>query len=458
VPGYYSTLLIVEAVADLAQERRLYALRMAPSMPTPRVLAATAAFAAALGVVVYRAIALSAPAGVADWNLWALIDFRDAIYYPVRAFLAGDNPYATAAYMAKYPALQVFPPYSPLTLVVHAPFGLLPVKAAEAAYFATTVGLTLLLAAMVLRMSELPRRIATVATVAAIVLASRPGHWNLLIGQSTLQLVLGTYLALYLGRTRPWLAGLGLAITTIKPTYGAPVALFMLAAGQYRSVAWGTAIAAVPTLAATVVLATNAGGLAPFVASLHSSYVGFAADPSIDAVGSPARIDALALVARVIGATPPTYVDLALTAILLAAAVWAIRRVLRTEPGDDGARLVLAIGCMATLTAGYQLSYNALLAAAPLAFVLTGRWAPASVAPRHWKSRWLLVALLAIPALNYFASFGALSRFDPPPTLWWIAVTANSAALTAAFIIYVRVAAYLPEPGPPRYQKLVRPA
>src|SRR5258707_3349695 len=64
-------------------------------------------------------------------------DYRDAVYYPIRAVLDGVNPYncetkqprpdGQPRYLQdpRYPVLNIFPLFSPLILLVFSPFGLI---------------------------------------------------------------------------------------------------------------------------------------------------------------------------------------------------------------------------------------------------------------------------------------------------------------------------------------------
>src|SRR5581483_4704946 len=92
-------------------------------------LLGAAAFFAVAGAIAYRAVEWTRVYGH-PWSRWAFCDFRTVVYYPAVAFLAGDNPYDAAAFTRTYPAPFEFPPYSPLTILLHLPFALLPVGAA----------------------------------------------------------------------------------------------------------------------------------------------------------------------------------------------------------------------------------------------------------------------------------------------------------------------------------------
>ncbi|MFN8644343.1 MAG: hypothetical protein U0802_22805 [Candidatus Binatia bacterium] len=141
-----------------------------------RTALAALLFAAVAGLLALRAWHLVNEPGAPSHERWVLQDFRDAIYYPVVAALDGVNPYDVPAYRSRYPVGQEFPVYSPLTLLLHLPYGLLPYRAAEAAYVAVTLALTLLLAGVSLRLAGAAARADRVLILAALLLLSRPGR------------------------------------------------------------------------------------------------------------------------------------------------------------------------------------------------------------------------------------------------------------------------------------------
>src|SRR4029453_8153253 len=143
--------------------------------------------------------------------------------------------------------------------VAHLPFGLLPHGEAAWAYFATTLVLTVVLAGLAIAGAGAPVTAAAVLALAAACLVSRAGQMNLLLGQVTAQVVIASYVALRWARSRPLLAGLGLALATLKPTYGVPLAaLMLLGRGDVRATVAGVvaatalcAVALVPLVHAT---------------------------------------------------------------------------------------------------------------------------------------------------------------------------------------------------------------
>src|SRR5262249_1267671 len=251
--------------------------------------------------------------GHVDPARWVLQDFRDSVYYPVVAFLDGRNPYDQAAQARTYPVGQVFPPYLPLTLIAHLPFGLVSHALAAALYGTAVLALTAVLAALALGGAGVPVTAAATLGLTAALLLSRPGYMNLLLGQVTAQVAIGAYVALRWARKSPIIAGLGLAFATLKPTYGVPLAVLMLLGrGDVTAVAAGAALSAALCLGTLVPLAHAAGGVAPFVASLGGSTAAFSAEGTSNAWSSFARLDVVALAARVLGRVPDVWMQLLL--------------------------------------------------------------------------------------------------------------------------------------------------
>src|SRR5262245_11572094 len=118
-------------------------------------------------------------------------DFRDVIYYPTRAVLAGVNPYDSSednpdSYRGRFPVGNNFPVYSPLIFVPALPFAVLPLWTSVVLWWAISIGLTVTLAYAAWRLCGVVPSIAMTATLAAAILLSRPGNANIYFGQATL--------------------------------------------------------------------------------------------------------------------------------------------------------------------------------------------------------------------------------------------------------------------------------
>lgn len=396
-------------------------------------------FVGVVGVLSYRAISELNVPNHPDSSAWALQDFRDTVYFPVVAFLDGRNPYDAASYIRDDPVSRTLPLYLPILLIIHLPFGLLPYQSAEAVYYGSMLALTLLLAWMSLRLSGLRSTAAHVFCLAALILLTRPGQMNLLLGQVALQCVIATYVALAFARTRPWLAGLALAFASFKPSFGLPLAFLMLCRRDARAVLAGLGVAAGTSVAVLVPLIATARGVVPFVTSALNGQNAFAAQPFNNALWGPFRIDAPALVARLLD-TPLGWVGELLVGLIVLCLAGAIVHHVTNREADTARerQLTATIICLAMLACVYHQTYDALLLTLPLTALVADRWMPA--AARHPQIRLALIVLLGLPALNYLASATAIDVLGLTGGLRAIVTTVNSAAVFGALAIYMALA------------------
>jgi len=366
-----------------------------------------------------------------------LQDFRDTFYYPVVSFLEGNNPYDPFSHVRIYPVGNSFPLYLPLTLVVHLPFGLLPFTTAELVYFLVTAALMPLLAYLSLRLCRLGVSIGSVFGLASLMLLSRPGEWNLFLGQCAATMAIATYAAFYFRGRRFWLGAVGVAVASLKPTFGIPLAVLLLAKRAGRTVLAGLLIAAGISTGAAAILVHNAGGLAPFWASLGASQLDFGADPQVNPATSDYRVDAVAFVARFLGHPLGLMGEMGILIGILGVAAVCVSRLERV--GDGAARFLSAsLICVAMLTCTYHQTYDLLLLALPLTAVAMERCPVLTSGSARIHA--LLLASLAVPAFNYLVSDSVLSHVRPGGG-WWLAVTSlNGGALIVAFGLYVGLA------------------
>ncbi len=398
------------------------------------LLLAAIGFSLALAIVsarVMHKISLAHPSP----RHWALADFRDAIYFPVIAFVDGNNPYDVPHYMQLYPIGSRFPPYAPSTLIVHLPVALLSLPAASAAYFLASVGLILLLSWLALRGSGGPLTAAAVLAVGAALLISRAGHWALLLGQYSATVGVGTYLALQFAQRRPWLAAFGVALATIKPTFGVPLAFLLWWQGERRVAYAGIAANAALSFAALAVLVHSAGGIGAFAHSLSLSEADFAAEASVNPITTPFRVDTLVIIARLLGRVPGLALEGLITLVILTIGGLGLRRL--AGRADEAARqLSMGLICVSIIICTYHQAYDLVLLALPLCALAlrTEPWAS------HPSLRWVMMALLTLPAFNYLSSGTALDYLHLHGAAWVAVTSFNPVALTAAFAIYVAMA------------------
>jgi len=401
---------------------------------TRRSLVSLAALAlvAALGLAMLRVTTLSHIGGVRLSADWALNDFRAIVYSPVRAFIDGVNPYDRAAYHAHFPEVEPFPPFLPSMVLMHLPFGFLPLALAEMAYVAFSVGLIVLLGRAAVRATgETSWTAALVA--AALVTLSRPGQWNLLLGQVTLQAVLPSWVALHFAQRRPWLSGLALGAAAFKPTFGVPIGLLMLARGNVKAVVVGVLSALALSLPVAAILEHRAGGVQLLAHDLVKPYYSWTGDTDSSPFRTLYRIDLVAVFGRIAGRPFSHTGEGVITILVLAVAALLINRMRGSEATPGHQTLSEAIICLATLLCVHHLDYDLLLLAFPLA-ALVYRRVPGLLEDAAVRRGMLW--LFAVPAANYVSTRSVLGRFVPHGPAWLVLVSANSLALVLIFAIY----------------------
>jgi len=388
------------------------------------------AFAAALGLAGHRAGKDFAVPGRAGPDLIGMRDFRDAVYYPALAFRKGISPYH-AEYVAFHPEGREFPAFSPLTLLVHFPFGLLELDPSALAFFCLSAVLVVAFARLALACCGLPAHADAVLAVAALIVLSRPGQINFYLGQLGVETALGSMLALHYAKRRPAIAGLGLAWASIKPNFAVPLALLMLARRDYRAVSVGAAAGGLGALVAAAVLVANYGSPGAFVEGLAERYGSLASQPAIPPVSATeSRIDATSLVTRLAGAPPAGPVKLLLFCACLGVGLAGVGKLRGTSQGEGADSLSGVLIALSVLTCIYHQIYDAVLLAVPLLAVAAAKndvWR--SLTPAR---RGVLIALLALPTANYLTTTRVFRLLNPPGMTWSAIMSLNAAALLVA--------------------------
>jgi Glycosyltransferase family 87 len=401
--------------------------------PRIKLLQACALFVLALSAVLVRTRALPNLAGVRVSMPWLMGDFKIVNYCPAYLLLHGGNPYDPRAFLAVCAMHEGLPLYLPFGFLLHAPFALVPLQASSAIYFALSLVLTLVLAFAAYRLFDLPTSTSGVILVAALLMLSRPGQWNLLLGQVTLELVLATYVALFYARRSPLLSGMGLALATYKPNFGVPLLILMALRGDKRAVAAGAAIAAMVNLPLLIVLASRAGGVGALARGALVGHSEWAAlfDPTAPSAGS--AVDLAGFLDQVAGQRLSSVAQGVVTLLVLGIAAAALRRIGPATQGPT-ARLSSSIICLATLVAVHHHAYDLLLLIGPVV-VLRKNGLPPGMMSRRLDL--VLFALFILLGANYFGSVSVLSRLGGNRPLWLAVASLNELALLAIFCLYV---------------------
>lgn len=387
------------------------------------------AFALIVALSGWRAVnTLHRPGDVPEYQQ-GLTDFHHIFVFPAMAAREGVNPY-DAEFIERFAVNRQYPLYSPAMFWLAYPLAFVPLVVADIFFFSATVALVVALAASALYVCRTPRTMVNVFGLATLILLSRPGHVNLLLGQPTLLIVLGAVWALELSRRRPNWAGIALAITTLKPTFGVPLIWLMFCRRDFRAVAVGVALCAATVIAGLAPFVAR-DGVQPMLTSLLQSQSQHEADPTVAAETTWTRLDAQALMGKLAPGEMSGAINLGLTAAILLTAGWAIWRTQQgplTEGADNLSGLII---CTATLACIYHGTYDALLLFVPWLGSAVGRLRE----QLPTKLQLVVFVLLTIPAVNYVSARAVLNRLpiDGPS---WTAVTAiNSIAVAALFLI-----------------------
>lgn len=372
-------------------------------------------------------------------------DFRDAFYYPAVALLDGVNPYDPVGYQEHYPVARPTSPYAPHSFVLHLPFTLFDYGPARWAHYLFNLGLLLVIAALTLRTCRRPITTTALFLMATAILVARPSHQTLFLGQVTFLVTLGVYLALVDDDPRSWLAAFGVALAAVKPTYGAPLVILLLARGRFRTVLRGAAIAVALVLPALPSLAGSAGGLVPLVKSMFASYSIMEKDHAANAATSVIRLDTPAIVARLSADAPSDPVEAAIGLGVLLLGCVAVTRLSRI--GTPESRLAtLTTALLTIMLCTYHLAYDGILLAIPAAAIFLGA-RPERPGPGWSGLHPGVLALLLVPAVNYLATDTMMERFDFSPALETAITVANGVALFVVWVASVMLALRTPAPA-----------
>jgi hypothetical protein len=359
-------------------------------------------------------------------------DFHNGVYYPSLAFLRGVSPYGPE-YAADYPVARQIPFFSPMILVLHAPFALLPLRVAEISYFIVSIMVLYAIAALCAAAAGARNRLDIVLAIMAGAVFTRCGHITLFDGYFTFELALGTFLAIHWADRRPLLAGLALMIASGKPTFLLPLGFLMLARGNYKALLWGAALSIISVALPLAWLAHHEGngnlveGTKNVLEHIKTSQEIHLNEPNESPVKSWTRLDLLAVIAKWRGADPGQLTHLAVMgAVLLVPIVLLVKR--RRLGLDDGlAGMTGALILITILVSIYHQSYDAMLIAAPLSGLLICQVDAWKSLSRTWQR--LLILLLLIPPGNYLSTQMVLKRFDPESNLVLVATSLNGIAL-----------------------------
>jgi len=358
-------------------------------------------------------------------------DFRDALYFPVREFLSGGNPYDPAAMFAQWPVRQSFNLYQPYHLALHLPFALPGYRVGAVAFAVVSLLLLVVLAGMAASRLRpaVPLALGTAAVTALLVL-SQVGKAQLYLGQVNPLIAVGAAGALLTRTSHPRLASVALALAWLKPQFGLPLAVLLFARGSRRVALSGTAVAAVASLPVVALLVARGGGPGPFLDAIAAN-LAHATGTDYGAVDSPTgqRVDLAAVLYRLTDWLAPAAEPLALAGVL-AVSVVLVRRLDRLGIPDACAVADL-LTCLAVVVAVVHQPGDVLIAVPSATLAAVVWW-------RHRREHrlplvGLAVAALAVPFAHLHVVDSAVRALFSPRA----AVTLDGVAVVTAWLVLV---------------------
>jgi Glycosyltransferase family 87 len=358
-------------------------------------------------------------------------DFHNGIYFPAVAFDRGYNPYGKA-FAENFPVSRQIPPYSPLTLLIHWPLAWLSLSVAEVVYFLISLGLCIALAVLTVRgIDSIQDKLTWSIAILLLVLASRAGHTTLFTGYFTLELVVGSLVALRYAVDRPILSAIGIALASIKPNIGIPLIILMAARGNWRAVLYAAAFCGLGALIPIVMLLQNSS-VEQLIADVRSSDEAHVTDYYELPVNTWTRVDALAIASKWMGINPGAPVSLLVMLGLLVVPCIGLRKL--KALGDSSGALSFSgtLVIVSSMVAIYHHIYDTLLLIpVAVALALDSRW-------QRWFSmpiRGLLALGLLLPPWNYLSAEQVLNRLAPSEFTRQLTTSLSGVVLLACCVL-----------------------
>ncbi len=356
-----------------------------------------------------KLVDINDPVGSHDVGRNAMGDFRDVVYFPTKAVAANVNPYdsrlaplpdGSPRYRQRYSVLNLFPLYSPLVLILFGGFALPDFHTAACFFFVANVGLLVGYAWMLCRVGGREPSLEIVLWLAALMLVTQAGRACMLGGETSIALAIGTVAAASWSRQNSTVAGLALALTSFKPTFGLPLGCLLLMKRTWGTVALGWGLGFVIGVVGLLLIFGRAGDLDEFIPILRHNQGVADADPDVDPLRSATRIDSAGAIARLTGIDHPLLGLGSFLGVMTIAggAIWKWSG----SKTEEAERLAQVVVIVATTAAIYHLIYDGLVLWGALAILVFGP-------PKLWKStsprlRYLICCLLLSIQFNILPS------------------------------------------------------
>lgn len=376
-----------------------------------------------LGAIGWRVYRNYQPPGPFDPSRQGFCDFHNGVYHPALAVRQQVSPFGEK-YAAEYPVSRPMPLHAPYLFALHIPYTWLDLSRADLLHYLVMSAELLLIAGLAWVVAREAWSWPLVFALAALLAASRSGYGTLFTGYMTFELVIGAILALHFA-DRSWWGTLGFVLCAAKPTYGIPLAILLLARGNWRTVLWGCLLAGILS-ALTLFWLLAGSGWGQFWEEIRAAQEAHRADPNEIPQFNWTRVDFLAVVAKWTRWQPGDWEHLLWMLPLIAApcgALWASRRT-RDEGLADPAGLLSSIALVSTL---YHHYYD-LLVLVPAALAMLLAYAPEWWRVPAWQ-RFGAALAIGFVLFNYLSAQFILQKLNPSPLLVDVATSLNGVIL-----------------------------
>ena len=380
----------------------------------------------------------STPSREFDWGGRGMSDFHNGTYYPSLAFRQKVVPYGLDA-ERQYPLARAAPPYHPFVFIWHQPFTWFDVNVADVLFFFYNLGLVFLLAWMAIRFSGAPFSWCAFFLFSDLLLLSRPGHITIYTGYFTLELVIGTMIAIEFAQKRPWLAGVGILFAAGKPTFVLPLLILLLCRKNVKAVCWGVGLCVALGLAGLGWLASESS-LPAVIDGIREGQQALHDDLEEIPINSWTRTDIVGMAAKPFDWRPGDSTYLSAMFLLLLVPGWILWKNANRKSANqtsaahrsDG-HLESLVMVSAMLLSIYHHSYDCLLLFVPwvgVVFYSRGLWL--SNFGRH-----SILVLGGIVWVNYLSTRTVRDRlgWEQTDTIWQIITVINGMCILGVFVV-----------------------
>jgi len=426
-------------------------LRLAALIPT---VALVVVFAGLLFGHSNRTFSRVTTPGVFDNFERGFVDFHNAIHFPTQSFLSGKNPYSRE-YVANHPDHRTFPLFPPHSLIIHAPFGVSSIEVSRVMYWVFELVTASCVLMLIQWITSKQVTLRGFLFLGIALMCTIPFYTSFYMGQLTLQLVLGTVVALHYSKTKPWLAVLGLTLAACKPQFGIPLAVLLLCRRDWKTAVGGGLLSAALSVLAIAIIASNFG-LQNFVEEIQTVYLGLDSHPDVGtAIDNGWRLDIYPVFARflTVDGNMPVWSKFLIPALYLLIGGLGVFSLRKNRDADPLSNMIICLTCLGCI---YHSVYDGILLLWPAAAILCSR---AQIWQRvDLRIRWAMLAVLVFLLINVFHLEGVQTKlgiFDPNLTSW--RTVASFGAIGIALMLLVSVLLGIKLGYSPSTEKLISP-